>query len=58
VLLVQQSLAQTRALVGSGIRHHPGPDQSKAPVDADVVLVAEAGDGDVNRPGFAGGRFI
>ncbi len=53
--LVQQALTQTRAFIGGGVRDHPRPDQPEAPIDADVFLVAERRNGDVDRwPGAVG----
>ncbi len=51
--LVEQPLAQPRALVGGGVGRVLAPDQPVLAVDGDMVLVAECRDGDVdwrNRP--------
>ena len=47
--LVEQPLAQPRALVGRRVGRVPAPDQPIFAVDRDVVLVAERRDGDVDR---------
>ena len=47
--LVEQPLAQPRALVGRGVGRVPAPDQPMLAIDRDMVLVAEGRDGDVDR---------
>ena len=47
--LVEQALAQPRAVIGGGVGRLPFADQAEAAVDRDMVLVAEGRDGDVDR---------
>ena len=42
---VQQILAQACALIGRGIGDLPASDQAEAAIDGDVVLIAEARNG-------------
>ncbi len=46
---VEQAVAQHRTLVGGRVRDLPRPDEAMADVDGHVVLVAEGGNGDVDR---------
>src|ERR1700758_891460 len=40
---VEQALAQPRALIGGRVGRRPFADETKAPVDRDVVLIAKTG---------------
>ena len=46
---VEQALAQPCSLISRSIGDLPPPDQAEAAVDGDVVLVAEARNGDIHR---------
>lgn len=46
---IEQALAQPRALIGGRIRHQPALDQAVLAVDRDMILIAEGGNGDVDR---------
>ena len=43
-----QQIRKSRAIKRRGVGHCPGADQSKAPIRADVVLVAESRNGQIN----------
>jgi hypothetical protein len=47
--LFEQALAQARALVSRGVGRRPLADEAEAPVDRNVVLIAESRYGDVDR---------
>ena len=56
VALVDE-IFQLRPVVARGVRRRPGPDQAMGAVDADMVLVAESRDRQIDALRPALGRF-
>jgi len=47
--LVEKSIAQTAALIGGGVRRAPLPDEAKAAIDRDVILIAKDRDRQIDH---------